>query len=167
MSRSTKENWQSCFIDFLMLVVTSEFILFGVLSGGGHQGHHRQEALSSIAATLNQMNLNTNQGRHDRGPPRGGPPPNPVASTHTPAVVNPQAAAAVAALAASSDVSAPPPLEQHYQYNGTPAPTGWPAPPPRHPQWQEPEPQQQQQPLSSSTTSSIQVQAVRDFTGFY
>ena len=147
--------------------------------GGGHRGHqgghqeHRghQEALSSIASTLNQMNLNTNQAPHDRPPPgtREGPggPPQVLPPAVIPATaINPQAAAAVAALAASNDTGSAPPggLEQHYQaYNGTP--TGWAAPPPRHPQWQEPEPQQQQQQppptlLSSPTTSSIQVQAV-------
>jgi len=115
------------------------------------------------------MNLNTNQVQHDRPPPSAregaGGPPQVVPLAVIPATaINPQAAAAVAALAASNDAGqVAPGLEQHYQaYNGTP--TGWAAPPPRHPQWQEPEPQQQQQQppptlLSSSTTSSIQVQA--------
>jgi len=122
---------------------------------GGHQGHRgQQEALSSIAATLNQMNLTTNQARgHDR-PPRGG------GASATNPTVNPQAAAAVAALAASNDAGAAPGLEQqpYQQYNGTP--TGWPAPQPGHRQWQEPEPQpQQQQPPLSSSTPSIQATA--------
>ena len=119
------------------------------------------------------MNLNTNQA-HDRPPPGtregAGGPPQVLPPTVIPATaINPQAAAAIAALAASNDADSAPPggLEPHYQaYNGTP--TGWAAPPPRHPQWQEPEPQQQQQQppptlLSSSTPSSIQVQAVSCF----
>ena len=145
---------------------------------GGHQEHRgHQEALSSIAATLNQMNLNTNQA-HDRPPPgtregAGGPPQVLPPAVIPPNAINPQAAAAIAALAASNDADSAPPggLEPHYQaYNGTP--TGWAAPPPRHPQWQEPEPQQQQQQppptlLSSSTQSSIQVQAVSYFQDFF
>ena len=119
------------------------------------------------------MNLNTNQA-HDRPPPgaregAGGPPQVLPPAVIPATAINPQAAAAIAALAASNDVDSAPPggLEPHYQaYNGTP--TGWAAPPPRHPQWQEPEPQQQQQQppptlLSSSTPSSIQVQAVSYF----
>ena len=123
------------------------------------------------------MNLNTNQA-HDRPPPgtregAGGPPQVLPPSVIPATAINPQAAAAIAALAASNDVDSAPPggLEPHYQaYNGTP--TGWAAPPPRHPQWQEPEPQQQQQQppptlLSSSTPSSIQVQAVSYFQDFF
>ena len=120
------------------------------------------------------MNLNTNQA-HDRPPPgtregAGGPPQVLPPAVIPATAINPQAAAAIAALAASNDADSAPPggLEPHYQaYNGTP--TGWAAPPPRHPQWQEPEPQQQQQQpppptlLSSSTTSPIQVQAVSCF----